>query len=238
MEIYKVNNINDFLKEGKTSATEIIGLKGTIENYINSYFSPSLNLSLDMKFNIIVQENYKAIFFDKLAFLNPLGRLLDVDKSCVSDEELPEFLRVRIQNRLNELSLIHREDELIIKFPTLSGIYHTKRDHIEKSVALEYSCNSIKPSNQGDFIKGKRLQELGITRTEHANNLIEAYSFNFQSFLNTCLTDLERIVRYLDFLATNVSQAMMPVTLMQSLDEKLMDEYIKGIKEDQKNKGL
>lgn len=238
MEIYKVNNINDFLKEGKTSVTEVIGLKGTIENYINSFFSPSLNLKLDMKLNVIVQGDYKAIFFDQLAFLNPLGNLLDVDKSRVSEEELPEFLKVRIQNRLNELSLIHREDELIIKFPTLSGIYHTKKDHVEKSVTIEYSCNAIKPSNQADLIKGKHLQEAGITRTEHANNLIEAYSFNFQSFLNTCLTDLERIVRYLDFLAANVSQAMMPVTLMQSLDEKVMDEYIKGIKDNQKNKGL
>ena len=74
MEFYKVNNINDFLKEGRTNASELLGLKGTIESYIKNFFGPAIDLKLDMNLNIIVQGDYKAIFFDQTALLNPLAK--------------------------------------------------------------------------------------------------------------------------------------------------------------------
>lgn len=238
MEIYKIDNINTFLKEGRTNAAEITGLKATIESYIANFFAPSLNIKLDMNLNVLVQGEYKAIFFDQMALLRPLAEILDVNLSYVKPEELIDYLTVRLQNKVSELKGITREEELIVKFPHISGIYHTKKDHIEKSVNLEQGCKTIKPAVQAEHIKAKKLQEFGISRTEHANNLVEAYSFNLAGFLYSYYYDLERVIRYLDFLRNNISQAMMPVSLTESLDEEKINEYIKGSKEHQKERGL
>lgn len=238
MEIYKINNINNFLKEGKTNAAEIIGLKATIENYIANFFAPSLNIRLDMNLNVLVQGEYKAVFFDQMALLRPLAEMLDINLTYVKPEELIDYLTVRLQNKISELKSITREEELIVKFPHISGIYHTKKDHIETSVALEQGCKTIKPAFEAERVKAKSLKDAGITRNEHTNNLIEAYSFSLAGFLYTYYFELERIIRYLDFLRNNISQAMMPVSLTDSLDEKKINEYIKGIKANQKERGL
>ncbi len=238
MEFYKVNNINDFLKEGRTNASELLGLKGTIESYIKNFFGPAIDLKLDMNLNIIVQGDYKAIFFDQTALLNPLAKLLDIDTSAINPEDFASILRVRIQNKLNELKIIKSEGELVVNFPTIRSIYANKKDHIEKSVQIEKSCNSIKPSNQADLIKGKKLHELGISRTEHASNLIEAHTFSLQSFMIAYYADIERIERYIEYLAANVSQAMMPITTMQSLDENKINAYINNLRTTQKKKEL
>lgn len=238
MEIYKINNISDFLKEGRTNASEITGLKGTIESYINNFFAPNLNIHLDMNLNLLIQGEYKAIFFDQMALLRPLAEILDVNISYVKPEELVDYLTVRLQNRITELKGVTKEEELIVKFPHLSGIYHTKKEHIEKSVGLEQGCKTIKPAVQAEHIKAKKLQEFGISRTEHANNLIEAYSFNLAGFLYSYYYDLERVVRYLEFLKNNISQAMMPVSLTESLDEEKINEFVKGVRTSQKERGL
>lgn len=235
MEIYKINNVNEFLKQGRTNPSEIQGLKATIENYINSYFTPTVQLRLDMDLNLLVNPNgYKAVLFDEMAFLKPLAKLLDINTTSVSTEELPKHISVRAENELSELGLVKMEELLVIKFPTLSGIYQTKKDHIAKSVELEIECQRIKPSTQAELVKAKKLKEYGISRNEHLSNLVEYHTFSFESFMNTYKTDLERLVRYLDFVKANISQAAMPVSLMESLDEDKMDAFINGLKQNQR----
>lgn len=50
--------------------------------------------------------------------------------------------------------------------------------------------------------------------------------------------DIERIERYIEYLAANVSQAMMPITTMQSLDENKINAYINNLRTTQKKKEL
>lgn len=238
MEIYKVNNINDFLKEGNKSVYEIVGLKSNIEDYIRNFFCPSIDFKLDSNFDILVQGEYKAIFFDQNAFLKPLASLLDISLDLISPDEIANYIKVRLENKLTDLKGIKREEELIIAFPTLSGIYRTKKESIVKSVALEQRCKSIKPMKQGEEIKIKRLREMGISKSEHDQNLIDVYSFSLQSFIAAYLTDLERIGRYFDFLKTIVNQAMMPVSIIESIDENKINSYINDIKQSQKSREL
>lgn len=235
MEIYKINNINEFLKEGITNPSEIKGLKTNIENYIKTYFVPNIDFTLDMDLNLLVNpDGFKAVFFDQMAFLMPVAKLLNLDLSSISKEELPSYISVRANNRLNELSCIKSEEELMINFPTLSGIYQTRKEHIAKSVELEQECNRIKPATQADYIKGLKLKNYGISRGEHSNNLLVAPTFSFQAFMSAYQTDLERLVRYLKYMAMNVSQAAMPVSLMESIDEQKMDDFISELNQNQR----
>lgn len=238
MQIYRINNINDFLKDDRTYPTEVMGLKTIIENYISNFFAPVLNIKLDMILNILVQEEYKAIFFDELALLRPFARLLDIDLSVVHPEGLISYLAVHLDSKLSELKLIQKEEDLMVKFPTISGIYQTKKDHIAKSVSLEKNCLTIKPATQAELVKAKKLKEFNISRNEHASNLIEAYSFSLASFLSSYCVDIERILRYLDFLKNNVSQTMMPVSLTESLDESKINTYIGSLNTKPVEKGL
>lgn len=230
MEVYKINDINSLLKEDITYSPEILGLKANIERYISNYFAPSLNLKLDMDLNVIVDGTYQAICFDQMALIRSIANLLDINISTVSADDLNDYLSVKLAEKLRELKSITTEEDLLIKFPTISGIYQTKKERITKSVSLEEGCKIFKPVSEGEAIKYQKLREAGISREEHKNNLVEAYTFNILTFLCTYAYDTERVITYLDYLRASISQSVMPVSNKSSIDLKKLAEYIRSSK--------
>lgn len=243
MEIFKIDNINDFLVEDQSFSAEVYYYKKIANNFLKTVFGGYVDLEIIPEVNAYVEGELLSIGLDKMSLVRPLAKLLGISlnsKVATSEEEEIDFIKGRIQAKLTELRNIQSVAELTYKFPEIHTIYSNKVEGCNKSVIIENTCRIIKPASQAEEVRAKKRKEWNISREQHTQNLAEAAIVTSSGFLgffiNKYYTELSYIADHLDFLINSITFNKIPSTLFQTIDANNILNFIDNSK--QKTVGL
>lgn len=228
MEMFKINNVNNYLKEEGKMPPVIYSTKQNIENYIKTWYCPTIDLKLDMNFDMLVEGDIFALRFSEMSLLNQIKKLLDIkmeDIQNVGDNEKKSYILGKAQARLSELRKVKQIAELVYQFPTLHSIFVAKEESIKISVALEQECRRILPLEDREHVKYKKFCKCGLTNEKHLKNLSEAPTFNLQTFVFLYAQELDNLISNLNQVLYAMSATVMNEKSLEALNkDKIMND--------------
>ncbi len=242
MEIIKINNINDFLKENVKYPTEILIMKNNIEEWLQKYFAPSVKIKLNMKLNLIVDGDNYGFVFDEMALLESIRDLLGIEwkSTSVTEDQKKECILGNIPAKITELKKVEIIEQLVYMFPTLHSLFLIKEASIKQSRLIEMEYSRIKPAKDAELLRNRKLHELGMNAQMHQEFLKQAYSFNLSTFKNAYAYELDQVYMGLNYILNCMANCIVTKPYLCSLDEEKIKSVIATAKEeaDQKTRGL
>lgn len=219
MKIYSIANENDIVKDEQSLYFPIGLYLRNIQDYINNILINYAEITLDRKINLVV-ENGTYLTIDTEVIYKPICNLLNVKYHKEEKNNELHYYSTIFGNKLTELSLIKKEEDLLVKFPYIHALYKKREEQIKNALDIYSRTNRVIPSQLAKSTRAKYFFQYKLNENLYNQLLVESQYFNLSYFLNGILIDMTNLVNSLPMLISNVASIIIDTNTLPNVDEK------------------
>ncbi len=224
---FKIEDVDAMAVEGKEVQPYFLAAFSHFTQYVNETYCPHFNLKLRQLLDLVVNEGTYYFVFNPNSVLEELCHLMDVQYyEELDDQSKYSYYVTRFATRLQELSCVRTEEELLSKFLTLYTIYREKKERIEESVNAYYTYARVKPARAAEELIKRRIYKSNINDYEYQELLNESLTFNFYTFIQKMVQELSLVVGNLPFILENLNTLAIDPSQIKEFDQEKIVAYI------------